>query len=148
MLAFHELTEPASACHSGVSLLLVLVKSPTPGDSLECIGWYTALSDAPGAVKVAAIHGVCACCSNVTDGEKQYLRGKLLDMLAQDNNKVLQLCCFRFASLAGPSLTLTDSHRAAITCHPPPERALCNHSSSLCCMRLSALGLSPAATAL
>ena len=46
---------------------------------------------------VYASNCVCACCSNVTDGEKQYLRGKLLDMLAQDNNKVARLCCSNLA---------------------------------------------------
>ena len=80
-------------------------------DSLECTGRYTTWSDAPAAVKVDETNCVCACCSNITDGEKQYLRGKLLDMLAQDNNKVARLCYLKLASSAGQSLALAGSHR-------------------------------------
>ena len=77
--------------------------------------------DAPAAVRVDAIYCICACCSNITDGEKQYIRGKMLDMLAQDNNKVARLCCFVCASVAGQSLALTDSHKAEATCRSPSE---------------------------
>ena len=62
-------------------------------------------------------------------------------MLAQDNNKVLQLCRLNFASSAGPSLAPTGSHRADSPCHPPSENTVCHQSSSLCCTGLSALGL-------
>lgn len=38
--------------------------------------------------------------NNITDGEKQYIRGKMLDMLAQDNNKIAVQVALVFAKIA------------------------------------------------